>query len=718
MAFAAASLFLTLGIAVDAPPEASSQLSGALDPLSYKYPAPLQATLASFGKAVSELAGGRFAAALASLPTDSAAAATVIPDYIMLYRAKAYQDSGRLKEALDLLRTFQGLYPDSPVFTQSVLHKSLLLLTLHDPVTALSALDGPQIKDNAEVLYLRGQVLEAGEKLEAIRCYLQVYADYVGSDISDLVGGRLRALSPVFVTKSEYRETVMRRCENLIRAGRSAEARTLLLKLEGVPLPGSSTERIYLLLADADTNLARSTEALQYLRRVKDPALAAQVNYLKGVCFRGLGNETAFLESRDRALQQFAQSQFTEKLLYSVATYYDVLNREETARTAYQALANAFPKGEYAERSLWRASTFLYADGHYEDALSGFWQCLLANPTLGSVSAPAYWMGRCYERLGHPDEAAALYRHIQTLANSSYYGQRAQEALAVLKSPDSPAQGRPAAIDLAQVIQKLDSLRPVPATIPQPTPGVARTIERARQLISAGLIDLALAEFQHESAAYGSNNKALCYATARVYLSEADFLNAIIALRRAFPDYNNLPPSYLPEEIWSLFFPVRHLEFVTKNAARNHVDPNLILAVIRQESAFNESARSKANARGLMQVLPSTGRLLARQAGIPQYTAAKLHEPETNIALGTRYLAECLQRYGGRVELALAAYNAGDNRVDHWLQEFGNVDMVEFVERIPFSETRGYVKMVMSNRTHYQLRTAPASGPASSHRKE
>ncbi len=704
---------------MDAPPEASSQLSSALDPLSYKYPAPLQATLVSFGKAVSELAGGRFAAALASLPGDSAAAATVIPDYIMLYRAKAYLDSGRGKEALDLLRTFQGLYPGSPVFTQSVLDKSRLLLTLHDPIAALSALDSPQIKDNAEVLCLRGQVLEAGGKnLEAIRCYLQVYADYVGSDKSDLVEHRLRVLSPVFVTESEYRGTVMRRCENLIRAGRSAEARTLLLKLESVPLPGSSTEKTYLLLADADTNLAHSTEALQYLRRVNDPALAAQVNYLKGVCFRGLGNETAFLETRDRALQQFAQSPFTEKLLYSVATYYDVLNQEETARTAYQVLAYAFPKGEYAERSLWRASTFLYADGRYEDALSGFWQCLLASPTLGSVSAPAYWMGRCYERLGHPDEAVSLYRHIQTLANNSYYGQRAQEALAVLKSPDSPAQGRLAAIDFAQVVQKLDSLRPVPAAIPQPTTGVARTIERARQLITAGLIDLALAEFEHKIAAHGSNDKVLCYATARVYLSKADFLNAIIALRRAFPDYNSLPPSYLPEEIWSLFFPVRHLEFVNKHATRNHVDPSLILAVIRQESAFNESAQSKANARGLMQVLPSTGRLLARHAGMPQYTVAILHEPEANIALGTRYLAERLQKYGGRVELALAAYNAGDNRVDHWLREFGNVDMVEFVERIPFSETRGYVKQVMSNRTHYQLRAAPISGPAFSRRKE
>jgi len=155
------ALFFASGVALDAPPSAPSQLPGALDPLTYKYPAPLQATLSSFGKAVSELSGGRSAVALASLPGDAAAAATAIPDYIMLYRAKTYQDSGRGKEALDLLRHFQGLYPDSPFFRQSVLDKSRLLLTLHDSAAALSALDDPQIKDNGEILYLRGQAFEA-----------------------------------------------------------------------------------------------------------------------------------------------------------------------------------------------------------------------------------------------------------------------------------------------------------------------------------------------------------------------------------------------------------------------------------------------------------------------------------------------------------------------------------------------------------------------------
>jgi soluble lytic murein transglycosylase len=137
------------------------------------------------------------------------------------------------------------------------------------------------------------------------------------------------------------------------------------------------------------------------------------------------------------------------------------------------------------------------------------------------------------------------------------------------------------------------------------------------------------------------------------------------------------------------------------------LDPALVLGLIRQESAFDENARSSANARGLMQLLPSTGRRIARQARITRYGSKKLYQAETNIILGTKHLAYLVQQYG-KIELALAAYNAGDTRVDRWLKEFGNVDMAEFVERVPFSETRGYIKQVISNRARYRLLTAAA----------
>jgi soluble lytic murein transglycosylase len=623
------------------------------------------------------------------------------------------------KEAFDLFRALPSRYPDSPVVREAVLGAAEALLKLHDPAAALAALESAKIRENAEVLSMRGQALEEeGKRNEAIQLYLRIYADYVDSNQSVLAERRLRALSPTFLTRTANREFLLRRGENLIRAGKNLEARTLLLKLAGMRPAGTQWEKVCLLLGEADTNLQRLSEALRYLPRIADAALAAQAIYLEGVCYRGLRNEPAFLKARDRALKLYPGSPYTEKLLYSVATYYDVENEAGPALEAYQAIVRSFPKGEYLERALWKVALYSYVAKRYQEALNGFWQYLLANPRPSAAGTAVYWMGRCCEHLGDQESAAYFYRRVQELVNSSYYGQRAEEALAAVRSANPASPSNLAGIDFEQVSRTLDGILAGPVTIPQPSGTAVQIIERARQLAAAGLLDLALSELNYGFDGQGSNDAALCYAMSRIYQGKGNYYGAISILRRAFPDYGDKPFTSLPEEVRDILFPIRHFDLITQNATRNSLDPDLVLALIRQESAFNESARSKANARGLMQVLPATGRLLARNAGVTRYTITKLYHPETNIALGTRYLASLLRQYDGKVELALAAYNAGDNRVDRWLQEFGDVDMAEFVERIPFSETRNYVKQVMSNRAHYHLRTVPNSGLSLSLRKE
>lgn len=703
LVFAALSVCLALSACAGAS-AAAGQVPANLDPLNNQYSAPMKATLASFGRAVAEYSANRFVSALAAMPSDTAGASTEISDYLALYRAKAMLESGRAKEAAELLRSLQGRYPGSPVLSQAASDRARALLALNDPKAALAELSGASVPDSAEMLCLQGRAMqEAGRTPDAVRLYLRVIADFVSSDSSAFAARSLGTLSPNYLTRADNRDLILRRCENLISAGRSQEARSLLLRLESAPVPGPYAEKQKLLLADAGTNLTRLTESLQYLRRVTSPAYAAQVNYLTGVCYRGLGNETALLEARDRALQSYPRSPFSEKLLYSVAAYYDVAGRVEAARTAYQALVNAFPGGDYAERSRLRSATLSYVQGRYEAALSEFRQALLAGPSRGTASACAYWIGRCYERLSRPLEAASIFKSVLMLANNSYYGLLSQEALSRIKSPD-PGSALPAAgVEFAQLNGLVDTARREAGFALRPSAADLRRIERARQLVAAGLPDLALSEIEYGIA--GSDGSPLLYAKARVLQSQSRLLDVILALRRIAPDYNHLPPGSLPDEIWDLFFPLRYINEIKKHSARYDLDPDLILGIIRQESAFSETARSAANARGLMQVLPSTGRMLARQAGITQFTTAKLYQPDTNIALGTKYLAQRLQRYGGRVELALAAYNAGDARVDRWLKEFGDADMAEFVERIPFSETRGYVKQVLSNRIHFHLRT-------------
>jgi soluble lytic murein transglycosylase len=133
-----------------------------------------------------------------------------------------------------------------------------------------------------------------------------------------------------------------------------------------------------------------------------------------------------------------------------------------------------------------------------------------------------------------------------------------------------------------------------------------------------------------------------------------------------------------------------------------HLDPWLVLGIIRQESAFNARAVSRSDARGLMQLLPSTGREVYQRIGLETFRNDLLFDPQLNIRLGTQYLGRLADTHRGNLILALAAYNAGPGRVQRWLQELSTADWDEFVERLPFEETRLYVKSVLRNYGVYQ----------------
>jgi soluble lytic murein transglycosylase len=158
----------------------------------------------------------------------------------------------------------------------------------------------------------------------------------------------------------------------------------------------------------------------------------------------------------------------------------------------------------------------------------------------------------------------------------------------------------------------------------------------------------------------------------------------------------------LPRPYWEDLFPRPFWFDLKRYSTGNGLDPYLVASLIRQESEFNPVAISHANAVGLMQVLPNTGKKLARQMKVRRYSSDQLLLPSVNLQLGTRYFRELLDQFGGRLEYALAAYNAGTDRVEAWLANGKYRDPQEFVESIPFSETREYVQAILRNVTVYK----------------
>jgi len=160
--------------------------------------------------------------------------------------------------------------------------------------------------------------------------------------------------------------------------------------------------------------------------------------------------------------------------------------------------------------------------------------------------------------------------------------------------------------------------------------------------------------------------------------------------------------SGLPAEYWHGLFPRPYWDSLRRYSDENGLDPYLVSSLIRQESEFNPGAVSRANALGLMQLLPRTGKGEAKEAGIKAYNTDSLFDPNINIQLGTRYFRKMVDHFNGQVEYALAAYNAGESRVEEWRGAGSYRDIDEFVESIPFTETREYVQAIVRNAEVYK----------------
>ncbi|MCE7958604.1 MAG: lytic transglycosylase domain-containing protein, partial [Acidobacteria bacterium ACB2] len=242
---------------------------------------------------------------------------------------------------------------------------------------------------------------------------------------------------------------------------------------------------------------------------------------------------------------------------------------------------------------------------------------------------------------------------------------------------------------------------PLAGTVPPPeaepaAPGLgpAAPGPASRELLACGFPDMA------EDAAEAEGSMDVLFA-ASVATERGDHRRAVALLKSRHPELGTPDEGAVPLAVRRAFYPVAHLPLFSREAASHGISTPLLLALVRQESVFSPVARSRAGAVGLMQVMPSTGRLVARRKG--QKGRPDLADPEKNVELGTAFFAGLLSRYDGDVVSALAAYNAGPGRVDRWRRARPGTPEDEFLESIPIAETRDYVRRVLFYREAYRV---------------
>ena len=215
-----------------------------------------------------------------------------------------------------------------------------------------------------------------------------------------------------------------------------------------------------------------------------------------------------------------------------------------------------------------------------------------------------------------------------------------------------------------------------------------------------GLFDLANNEIDAARKVAPTSPK-INLTAAKILLAKNEPFLAITALKRAYPDYPYYRLEDIPLEVWNVFFPLRDWKTIKDEAAKYNMDPYFVAGIIRQETIFNPQATSKANARGMMQLLYSTARPVAKKYGLPSLTISDLYDPTINIKLGVALLAQLFSDYG-RGEYVAAAYNAGPGRLLQWKRSLPMTSMEEWVESIPISETRLYIQGVVRNSANYR----------------
>ena len=645
--------------------------------------ATLSPVLAEFVRGVKLLDEDDNAAAALPLVSQGALAETPVGDYARYYTGRALLklerfDAAEAAFAALATRRIEGHLPEDAALGQADAREGR-----GDFSGALAIyIDLLDRKPSVpHVVWFRAATAadRANQRGRAIDAYRRVYYDYPLSAESEDAETALTRLD-AWNEEDRRISREIGRADILFNARRWTPARRSYERARPFSA-GGDRDRVLMRLAACDVALGRHRQGRDALMPFLDGPLAgeATVHYLTAL--RGGGQKDEYVQQARAFTAGGAATPWAEEALNTLATHFIIDDEDAQADEVFRQIVERFPKGRFTERAFWRAGWYAYRQGRFTEAGAFFDAGAAAFPRSDYRPSWLYWSGRAAEQAGNPDLSMTRYRLVITDYHNTYYGRIALERL----------QSR-RATPIAPSLSRVPVVAPGPATFP--------TSERVTSLIAVGLHREALNELQYAQRAWGDSPR-LTATIALVHNRLGNIRPGINAMKRAYPQWMAAGGESLPEEILKVIFPVDYWSLLQKHASARGLDPYLVAALVAQESNFDPEVRSTANAIGLMQVLPSTGRAYARKLGIRPFSSARLTNPEINVRIGTMIFSEEVRKYGG-VHFALAAYNAGGSRVVAWQRERPGLPQDEFIDDIPFPETQNYVKRILGTAEDYR----------------
>lgn len=624
---------------------------------------------------------------------------SALGDYALYYRGQALQQAGKYAEAEAAWRQLARSYPTSLMARSSAMQSAGSAMQRNDFESAIRDLAAfTEDEKDGTALRLRADALEKlGRNDEVVATLRRLYFEAPQSAEAETVSTRLTALGSSTAPTDAAMQRM--RADKLFAAGLhiiAGQAYDTLIRT----FPNAVTTQDQMRAGISYYRAKSWQQSLNALSQVRARTAQEQSDLLfyRGMCYRALGRESEMLQTMAELRRAHPDNERGGQLLYEIGSFYEKRNQPVQAVSFYEQLVRQYPRNSNADE----AQLFTAWRAHEAKDFASSSKLLLEHiATYGDVTESrgkaAFWGARDLERTGDKARALTLYKAMQLRYGAGWYGYISERYIAQLEGAGIRPIPAGSDITMDRAVAKMQINRPV---IENLRPEDEERLEKSSQLSLIALHQLALNEVEAARVQTPTSPK-VNLRIAQIYRARNENFAAINALRRAYPDYAQSLPQEMSREVWDIFYPIGWWEQIRQEAKKRNLDPYQVAGLIRQESAFNPQARSRANALGLMQLLPATGRMVAKQYGVGTISNADLYNPILNIQIGTAHLEQLMSQFG-RFEYVAAAYNAGPSRVVRWSREFPSDPIEEWVDNIPFSETRGYVQGVYRNMRQIQ----------------
>jgi len=621
----------------------------------------------------------------------------VLGDYLAYLRASAYHGQENSAAVIKTLDGFDQKYTDSLLLHDAAILYAQALMETGTPQRAAQYLEKHRQPMHLDVEITLAQAYHsAGDNSMAAQIWRRIYFENPLTSQAETSAIELRALGEDPPSGAfDQRRT---RAGLLLRGKHYSQAVNELSPLVEKAPPGLMLA-LQLEFATALYRDRKRDDAQHLFETVLKSADADTESKAQSLYF--LAEIARDKDDRDRNADYLSQlrslspqSGWLQQALLSAGNMYLLKKDFDKAVSFYLEVFQRDRNGKLSPYSHWKAAWLSYRMGKKDDAKRLFEEQLSVYPSSNEAPAALYWRGRLAESDGDKPLARACYQKLSQNYRYYYYANLGRDRLTKLGSENV---GDPPLLDHL----------PSPPAPPRnwDSPGDNLRARKADLLANAALYDFAEKELQAAVSGFPSWQAAT---EAQLYADAGRYHMAIETLKKAVPSYFSADLNQIPRPIWHNLFPRPYWEDLRRNALSNELDPYLVASLIRQESEFNPAALSPANAMGLMQLLPHVGKGVAKEEKIKHFSTDELFVANVNLQLGTRYFKHMVDHYHGQVEYALAAYNAGEDRVDTWRSNGDFKDVEEFVESIPFTETREYVQAIMRNAVLYRLLYPPS----------